>query len=97
MGARQNVPRRFKPVFREDGLQSCNRVPFTRNMVSLQAGMSFVASNHSSAQSAPPQNPVVPSTISNLRCVRLLILGQECHRAGLYQATQAPADLSSRK
>jgi len=28
MGARQNVPRRLQPVFREDGLQSRNRVPF---------------------------------------------------------------------
>src|ERR1700722_9502214 len=53
--------------------------PSTQNTVSRHTGTS-VSYNHWSAIPAPPIKPVSPSTISSLRWVRLLALGQVFQR-----------------
>src|SRR5271170_3725729 len=64
--------------------------PSTQNTVSRHAGTE-VSRSQWSAIPAPPMKPVSPSTISSLRWVRLLILGQVYQPTGWYQHIWPPA------
>src|SRR5438270_1528881 len=56
--------------------------PVTLNMVSRQGASFLMPCHHWSSTPAPPINPVLPSTTSNSRCVRLLARGQLYQRSG---------------